>query len=56
MTDAEFRTLVAAVRAAQKAYFKTRFRDDLYKAKTLEAKLDKALDELPHSPNDEVAR
>jgi hypothetical protein len=42
--------LARAVRAAQRAYFKTRHRDDLIASKNAEAALDKALSALP-DPN-----
>ena len=45
MTDAEIIDLVRWMRAAQKAYFKTRNRVDLVASKDLEAKVDKALTE-----------
>lgn len=43
MTDIEILELVQQMRAAQRAYFKTRQRGDLELSKTLEAKVDKAL-------------
>ena len=45
MTDAEIIELVRWMRAAQKAYFKTRARADLETSKDLERKVDKALTE-----------
>jgi hypothetical protein len=39
--------LVADMRAAQREYFKTRTQSALTKAKTLEAKVDKALEQTP---------
>lgn len=43
MTDAELIDLAAKVRTAQKAYFKSRSKDDLIKSKQLESLLDKEI-------------
>jgi hypothetical protein len=45
MTDAEILDIVSKMRAAQKAYFKTRDRADLEASKDLERKVDKAMAE-----------
>lgn len=45
MTDAEIIDLVRWMRAAQKAYFKTRDRVDLEASKKLERQVDQALTE-----------
>lgn len=43
MNESEFRELVAEMRSAQKAYFKTRSRDALERSKQLERSVDMAL-------------
>lgn len=45
MTDADILDIVSKMRAAQKAYFKTRDRADLEASKDLERQVDKALTE-----------
>lgn len=47
MTDKDFRDLVAAMRRAQRIYFKERSGHTLRQAKTLECEVDKVLKEWP---------
>ena len=49
MTFEEFRTLIAALRHAQKEYFRTRSSTALDKSKALERRVDKALQEFSNT-------
>lgn len=50
MTHEQFAELVRAMREAQKAYFKTKYRDDLIASKKLEERVDKALKDMIDLP------
>ena len=55
ITVAKFRKMIGyikAVRKAQNQYFSTKKREDLVTSKTLEARLDKAIDFYTHNSND----
>ena len=51
MTATELAKLVAAMRAAQKKYFRTRASGDLEESKRLEKQLDQAVTELLRQPS-----
>lgn len=56
MTDREFLELVRRMRAAQRAYFQYRAPSDLNRAKALERKVDKELEQRASAEGPKQAR